>query len=58
MPQKKKLPKWQFLRRAPVLVHAIDDAARKFYEHFNFDPSPIDPFQLMLLLKDLRKALK
>ena len=41
-----------------VLVHAIDDAARRFYEHFNFDPSPIDPFQLMLLLKDLRKALK
>ena len=41
-----------------VLVHAIDDAARRFYEHFNFDPSPIDPFQLMLPLKDLRKALK
>jgi len=41
-----------------VLVHAIDDAARRFYEHFNFDASPIDPFQLMLLLKDLRKALK
>lgn len=41
-----------------VLVHAIDDAARQFYEHFNFDPSPVDPFQLMLLLKDLRKALK
>jgi GNAT superfamily N-acetyltransferase len=40
-----------------VLVHAIDDAARKFYEHFNFDPSPIDPFQLMLLLKDVRRAL-
>jgi hypothetical protein len=41
-----------------VLVHAIDDAARRFYEHFNFDASPIDPFQLMLLLKDLRKALQ
>ncbi len=41
-----------------VLVHAIDESARRFYEHFNFDPSPIDPFQLMLLLKDLRKALK
>jgi len=39
-----------------VLSHAIDDAARQFYEHFNFDPSPVDPFQLMLLLKDLRKA--
>ena len=41
-----------------VLVHAIDDSARKFYQHFNFDPSPIDPFHLMLLMKDLRKALK
>src|SRR5216110_32466 len=30
-----------------VMVHAIDDAARRFYEYFNFDPSPIDPFQLM-----------
>jgi GNAT superfamily N-acetyltransferase len=41
-----------------VLVHAIDEAARRFYEHFNFEPSPLDPFQLMLLLKDLRKAIK
>lgn len=41
-----------------VMVHAIDDAARKFYEYFNFDPSPIDPFQLLLLLKDVRKALR
>ena len=41
-----------------VMVHAIDEAARKFYEHFNFDPSPIDPFQLMLLLKDVRRALR
>ena len=41
-----------------VLVHAIDDAARQFYRHFNFDPSPIDPFHLMLLLKDLRHALR
>jgi predicted N-acetyltransferase YhbS len=41
-----------------VMVHAIDDAARRFYEYFNFDPSPGDPFQLMLLLKDLRKALR
>ena len=31
-----------------VLVHAIDDTARRFYEHFNFEPSPVDPFQLML----------
>jgi len=41
-----------------VIVHAIDEAARRFYEHFEFEPSPVDPFQLLLLLKDLRKALK
>ena len=41
-----------------VMVHAIDDQARRFYQHFNFDSSPIDPFQLMLLLKDMRKALR
>ena len=41
-----------------VMVHAIDDAARKFYEYFEFDPSPTDPFQLMLLLKDVRKAIR
>ena len=40
-----------------VLVHAIDDSARRFYEYFNFEPSPLDPFQLMLLLKDLRRAV-
>jgi GNAT superfamily N-acetyltransferase len=41
-----------------VMVHAIDEAARRFYEHFEFEPSPVDPFQLLLLLKDLRNALK
>src|ERR1017187_5404021 len=41
-----------------VMVHAIDQAARGFYEHFEFEPSPVNPFQLLLLLKDLRKAVK
>jgi hypothetical protein len=40
-----------------VLVHAIDDSAKKFYMHFNFEPSPIHEMRLMLLMKDLRKAL-
>jgi len=39
-----------------VLAHAIDDAARQFYLHFGFEKSPVDPYQLLLLLKDLRKA--
>ena len=40
-----------------VLVHAIDEAARRFYLHFEFEESPVDPYQLLLLLKDLRKAI-
>lgn len=39
-----------------LLVHAIDDAARSFYEHFGFEPSPTDPMHLMLVLKDARHA--
>jgi GNAT superfamily N-acetyltransferase len=39
-----------------MLVHAIDDPARRFYLHFGFEKSPVDPYQLLLLLKDLRKA--
>jgi GNAT superfamily N-acetyltransferase len=41
-----------------VMVHAIGEAARRFYEHFEFEPSPVDPFQLLLLLKDLRTAIR
>jgi GNAT superfamily N-acetyltransferase len=41
-----------------VLVHAIDERAKRFYEHFDFEPSPIQELQLMLLMKDLRKALQ
>jgi hypothetical protein len=40
------------------MVHAIDVAVRRFYEHFGFEPSPLDPFQLLLLLKDVRKAVE
>ncbi len=40
-----------------VLVHAIDESAKKFYLHFNFEPSPVHELQLMLLTKDLRKVL-
>ena len=37
-----------------ILVHAKDITAKTFYEHFNFQPSPTDPLQLMILLKDVR----
>ncbi len=39
-------------------VHAKDDEARAFYEHFDFVPSPSDPFHLFRLLKDIRAILK
>lgn len=39
-----------------IIVHAKDDEARRFYEHFDFDPSPTDSYHLHLLIKDLRIA--
>ncbi len=39
------------------LVHAKDTKAKKFYEHFNFVPSPTDPYHLYLLIKDIRKLI-
>jgi GNAT superfamily N-acetyltransferase len=39
-------------------VHAKDDEARAFYEHFDFVPSPGDPFHLFRLVKDIRAHLK
>jgi GNAT superfamily N-acetyltransferase len=36
-------------------VHAKDEPARRFYEHFGFAPSPTDPLHLFLITKDLRR---
>jgi hypothetical protein len=41
-----------------VLAHAKDDAARKFYEHFNFDPSPVEPLHMFLLVKEIARLLE
>lgn len=38
-----------------LMVHAKDDDARSFYQHFNFVPSPSDPLHLFILLKDARE---
>ena len=40
-----------------VLVHALNDEARRFYEHFGFEPSPSDPMNLQIIVKDIRTAL-
>jgi GNAT superfamily N-acetyltransferase len=40
-----------------LLVHATDEAARHWYESWEFDPSPTDPYHLFLLIKDLKEVL-
>jgi GNAT superfamily N-acetyltransferase len=41
-----------------LLVHALDDNARRFYERWGFEPSPTDPLNLQMLFKDIRKSLQ
>ena len=41
-----------------VLVHAIDEEAKAFYQHFGFEVSPTHELHLMLLMKDIRTALQ
>jgi predicted N-acetyltransferase YhbS len=40
-----------------VMVHAKDEGAKAFYERFEFEPSPSDPFHLFLLMKDIKASL-
>jgi len=40
-----------------VLVHARGKRARDFYQRHDFEPSPSNPLQLMILVKDVRKTL-
>jgi GNAT superfamily N-acetyltransferase len=39
-----------------LAVHAKDDSAASFYQHFGFMPSPTDKRHLFLLIKDIRAA--
>lgn len=39
------------------VVHAKNDDARRFYERFDFLPSPTGPNHLFVLIKDVRAAL-
>ena len=34
-----------------LLVHALHDRAREFYEHYGFQSSPLHPLTLMLRLR-------
>lgn len=40
-----------------LIVYAIDDRARRFYERHGLTPSASDPQHLMILIKDIRAAL-
>lgn len=40
-----------------LVVHAKDDEAKRYYEQFDFIPSPADPPHLFVLLKDLHKLM-
>ena len=40
-----------------VLVHALDERARGFYERAGFEPSPTHPLHLLMLVKDIRRTL-
>jgi predicted N-acetyltransferase YhbS len=40
-----------------MLVHAKDDSARRFYEKFGFEQSPIDAYHLFLGLSDIIASL-
>lgn len=41
-----------------LVVHAVSDEARDFYERVGFDPSPIDPMILMITLADLKASVQ
>ena len=40
-----------------ILVHAISDDAKRFYERHGFVESPVDPMTLMLTIADAKRAL-
>lgn len=40
-----------------MVVHALSDSARDFYERVGFDSSPLDPMTLMATIADLHQAV-
>jgi hypothetical protein len=41
-----------------ILVHAISDEAKTFYEKHGFRPSPIEPMTLMITIEEARRMLR
>lgn len=40
-----------------ILVHAISESAKRFYEGWGFIPSPVDPVTLMITVAEARRAI-
>jgi GNAT superfamily N-acetyltransferase len=40
-----------------LLVHAISDEAKRFYEHWGLRPSAVDPMTLMIAIKEAQRTL-
>lgn len=40
-----------------MVVHALSEEARTFYQKVGFDPSPLDPMTLMITLADLKASI-
>jgi GNAT superfamily N-acetyltransferase len=40
-----------------MVVHAKDNQAAEFYQHFGFVSSPLDPYHLYLMTKDIHECL-
>jgi len=38
-----------------ILVHAISEDVKKFYERCGFSPSPVDPMTLMITVADAER---
>jgi GNAT superfamily N-acetyltransferase len=41
-----------------ILVHAISDEAKSFYEKHGFRPSPIEPMTLMITIEEAQRMLR
>ena len=40
-----------------ILVHAISERAKRFYEKWGFVASPLEPMTLMITVAEARKAI-
>jgi hypothetical protein len=40
-----------------ILVHAISDGAKTFYERHGFQPSPLEPMTLMITIEEAKRMI-